>query len=113
MIPYRVLRSRFHPNKVSDEMLTMALSSVAVLVRGNFALKSTLAKFLHAAGGGDDLLQNDEEWLEYKKEKDYSGLKIEKLKVTEPDDDDDGEDDESDTNEDGEKVSKVLIINFK
>ena len=46
MIPYRVLRSNFHPSKVSDEMLIMALSSCAVLVRGNFALKSNLAQFL-------------------------------------------------------------------
>ncbi|KAL7435665.1 hypothetical protein ACHAXM_004760 [Skeletonema potamos] len=46
MIPYRVLRSKFHSEKVSDEMLIMALSSCAVLVRGNFALKSSLAQFL-------------------------------------------------------------------
>ncbi|KAL3822235.1 hypothetical protein ACHAXA_005868 [Cyclostephanos tholiformis] len=53
MMPYCVIRSRFHPARVSDEILTAALSSCAVLVRGNFALKSTLAKFLsHAAGGG-------------------------------------------------------------
>jgi DNA-directed RNA polymerase-3 subunit RPC5 len=45
MIPYRVLRSNFH-SEVSDEMLIMALSSCAVLVRGNFALKSSLAQFL-------------------------------------------------------------------
>lgn len=50
-IPYRVLRARFHPNKVPDRMLTVALSSVAVLVRGNFSLRSHLAKFLHLAGG--------------------------------------------------------------
>ena len=54
MIPYRILRSTFNPNKVSDEILTMALSSCAVLVRGNFALKSKLAKFLNAAGGGEN-----------------------------------------------------------
>eukprot|EP00571_Detonula_confervacea_P005505 CAMPEP_0172319224 /NCGR_PEP_ID=MMETSP1058-20130122/37098_1 /TAXON_ID=83371 /ORGANISM="Detonula confervacea, Strain CCMP 353" /LENGTH=536 /DNA_ID=CAMNT_0013034223 /DNA_START=68 /DNA_END=1678 /DNA_ORIENTATION=+ len=53
MIPYRVLRSRFLVNNVSDEMLTMALSSCAVLVRGNFSLKSNLAKFLSASGGGE------------------------------------------------------------
>ena len=46
MIPYRVLRSNFHPSKVSDEMLIMALSSCAVLVRGNFALQSNLTQFL-------------------------------------------------------------------
>ena len=46
MIPFSVLRSNFHPEKVSDEMLIMALSSCAVLVRGNFALKSSLAQFL-------------------------------------------------------------------
>ncbi|KAL7430407.1 hypothetical protein ACHAXH_001316 [Discostella pseudostelligera] len=47
MIPYCVLRSRFRRNVVSDSMLLAALSSCAVLVRGNFALKSSLAKFLH------------------------------------------------------------------
>lgn len=47
MIPYCVLRSRFRRNIVSDSMLLAALSSCAVLVRGNFALKSSLAKFLH------------------------------------------------------------------
>ena len=46
MIPFSVLRSNFHSEKVSDEMLIMALSSCAVLVRGNFALKSSLAQFL-------------------------------------------------------------------
>jgi len=46
MIPFSVLRSNFHTEKVSDEMLIMALSSCAVLVRGNFALKSSLAQFL-------------------------------------------------------------------
>lgn len=46
MIPFSVLRSNFHPEKVSDELLIMALSSCAVLVRGNFALKSSLAQFL-------------------------------------------------------------------
>ena len=54
MIPYRVLRSRFDRDNVPDEMLTIALSSCAVLVRGNFALKSTLAKFLTASGGGGE-----------------------------------------------------------
>jgi len=54
MIPYRILRSRFHVNKVSDEILTMALSSCAVLVRGNFSLKSNLAKFLNLSGGGGE-----------------------------------------------------------
>mmetsp|Transcript_27027 Transcript_27027/g.46101 ORF Transcript_27027/g.46101 Transcript_27027/m.46101 type:complete len:559 (+) Transcript_27027:57-1733(+) len=56
MIPYRILRSRFHPSKVSDEILTVALSSCAVLVRGNFALQSHLAKFLTslAIGGGEE-----------------------------------------------------------
>ena len=49
MIPYCVLRPLFHATKVSDDMLTVALSSCAVLVRGNFALKSTLAKFLTCA----------------------------------------------------------------
>ncbi len=49
MIPYCVLRSRFRRNAVSDSMLLAALSSCAVLVRGNFALKSSLAKFLHAS----------------------------------------------------------------
>ncbi|KAL3768096.1 hypothetical protein ACHAW5_009153 [Stephanodiscus triporus] len=53
MIPYCVLRSQFHPTRVPDELLTVALSSCAVLVRGNFALKSTLAKFLAANGGGE------------------------------------------------------------
>ena len=52
MIPYCVLRSRFHPARVPDEMLTVALSSCAVLVRGNFALRSNLAKFLASTGGG-------------------------------------------------------------
>jgi DNA-directed RNA polymerase-3 subunit RPC5 len=54
MIPYCVIRSRFHPANVPDDMLAAALSSCAVLVRGNFALKSTLTKFLSpaAAGGG-------------------------------------------------------------
>lgn len=51
MIPYRALRSRFNPDQVSDEVLTLALSSCAVLVRGNFALKSSLATFLGSAGG--------------------------------------------------------------
>ena len=46
MIPFSVLRSNFNSDKVSDEMLIMALSSCAVLVRGNFALKSSLAQFL-------------------------------------------------------------------
>mmetsp|Transcript_25397 Transcript_25397/g.36242 ORF Transcript_25397/g.36242 Transcript_25397/m.36242 type:complete len:476 (+) Transcript_25397:163-1590(+) len=46
MIPFSVLRSNFHLEKVSDELLIMALSSCAVLVRGNFALKSSLAQFL-------------------------------------------------------------------
>ena len=46
LIPFSVLRSNFHPEKVSDELLIMALSSCAVLVRGNFALKSSLAQFL-------------------------------------------------------------------
>jgi DNA-directed RNA polymerase-3 subunit RPC5 len=46
MIPYRVIRCNFHNDRVSDEMLIMALSSCAVLVRGNFALKSSLTKFL-------------------------------------------------------------------
>lgn len=59
MIPYCVLRSLFRPTKVSDEMLTVSLSSCAVLVRGNYALKSTLAKFLTSAastgtGGGGE-----------------------------------------------------------
>ena len=49
MIPYCVLRSRFRRNVVPDSMLLAALSSCAVLVRGNFALKSSLAKFLHAS----------------------------------------------------------------
>jgi len=55
MIPYRVIRSRFQVNNVSDDLLTMALSSCAVLVRGNFALKSNLAKFIDtsAEGGGE------------------------------------------------------------
>ena len=47
MVPYRVIRSRFHMDKVSDDILTMALSSCAVLVRGNFALKSNLAQFIN------------------------------------------------------------------
>lgn len=50
MIPYRVIRSRFNADAVSDEILTMALSSCAVLVRGNFCLKSTLAQFINAGG---------------------------------------------------------------
>lgn len=50
-IPYRVLRARFHVNKVPDRILTAALSSVAVLVRGNFSLRSNLAKFLNLTGG--------------------------------------------------------------
>ena len=54
MIPYRVIRSRFNANKVSDEILTAALSSCAVLVRGNFALKSNLANFLNESKGGDN-----------------------------------------------------------
>jgi hypothetical protein len=37
---------------VPDEMLTVALSSCAVLVRGNFALRSNLANFLASTGGG-------------------------------------------------------------
>lgn len=49
MIPYCVLRSRFQKKTVSDSMLLAALSSCAVLVRGNFALKSSLAKFLHTS----------------------------------------------------------------
>ena len=55
MIPYRVIRSRFNVKNVSNELLTMALSSCAILVRGNFALKSTLAKFIDTAaeGGGE------------------------------------------------------------
>jgi len=53
MVPYKVVRSRFHAAKVSDDILTMALSSCAVLVRGNFALKSNLAKFLNTASGGE------------------------------------------------------------
>jgi len=52
MVPYRVLRSRFRPDKVPDEVLTLALSSCAVLVRGNFSLKSELAKFLSLSGVG-------------------------------------------------------------
>jgi len=50
MVPYRVLRSRFHPSKVSDEMLVNALSACACIVRGNFAMKSSLAKFLKVGG---------------------------------------------------------------
>ena len=48
MIPYRVLRSRFQSsNGITDEILTSALSSCAVLVRGNFCLKSNLATFIN------------------------------------------------------------------
>ncbi len=54
MIPYRVIRSRFHVDNVPDDMLTTALSSCAVLVRGNFALKSTLARFLRVSMGGGE-----------------------------------------------------------
>mmetsp|Transcript_10776 Transcript_10776/g.22412 ORF Transcript_10776/g.22412 Transcript_10776/m.22412 type:complete len:567 (+) Transcript_10776:196-1896(+) len=54
MIPYRVIRSRFHADNVPDDMLTTALSSCAVLVRGNFALKSTLAQFLRTSMGGGE-----------------------------------------------------------
>jgi len=50
MVPYRVLRSRFHPSKVSDEILVNALSACACIVRGNFAMKSSLAKFLKVGG---------------------------------------------------------------
>ena len=53
-VPFRVLRARFHPKKVPDEILAAALSSVAVLVRGNFSLRSRLAKFLHRAAGGEE-----------------------------------------------------------
>ncbi|KAL3778541.1 hypothetical protein HJC23_001710 [Cyclotella cryptica] len=52
MIPYRVIRSRFNTTAVSDEILTMALSSCAVLVRGNFCLKSSLAQFINVGGSG-------------------------------------------------------------
>ena len=51
------------------------------------------------------LLQNDDEWLDYENEtKDYTGLKIETLKIKEAD-----KNDESDheINEEGEKVVKV------
>ena len=57
MIPYRVLRSRFHPAKVPDAMLTVALSSCTVLVRGNFALRLNMAKFLALTGGGERKLK--------------------------------------------------------
>ena len=50
MIPYPVIRSRFNADAVSDEILTMALSSCAVLVRGNFCLKSSIAQFINAGG---------------------------------------------------------------
>lgn len=53
MIPYRVIRSRLNAEAVSDEVLTMALSSCAVLVRGNFCLKSSLAQFINAGGTGN------------------------------------------------------------
>ena len=52
MIPYRVIRSRVNDKAVSDEVLTMALSSCAVLVRGNFCLKSSLARFINVGGSG-------------------------------------------------------------
>jgi DNA-directed RNA polymerase-3 subunit RPC5 len=53
MIPYAVIRSRLNA-AVSDEVLTMALSSCAVLVRGNFCLKSSLAQFLNVGGSGNN-----------------------------------------------------------
>jgi DNA-directed RNA polymerase-3 subunit RPC5 len=53
MIPYQVIRSRLNAEAVSDEVLTMALSSCAVLVRGNFCLKSSLAQFINVGGSGN------------------------------------------------------------
>jgi hypothetical protein len=53
MIPYRVIRARLNAEAVSDEVLTMALSSCAVLVRGNFCLKSSLAQFINVGGSGN------------------------------------------------------------
>eukprot|EP00095_Tigriopus_kingsejongensis_P011440 maker-scaffold222_size251774-snap-gene-1.19 protein:Tk11440 transcript:maker-scaffold222_size251774-snap-gene-1.19-mRNA-1 annotation:"cdv3 homolog a" len=47
--------------------------------------------------------QNDEEWKDYQKEKDYSGLKIENLRIEEKES---TEDDDHEVNEDGEKVPK-------
>ena len=52
MIPYRVIRSRLNVDLISDEVLTMALSSCAVLVRGNFCLKSSLCQFVNFGGSG-------------------------------------------------------------
>ncbi|KAL7511666.1 hypothetical protein ACHAXN_012208 [Cyclotella atomus] len=52
-IPYRVIRARLNAEAVSDEVLTMALSSCAVLVRGNFCLKSSLAQFINVGGSGN------------------------------------------------------------
>lgn len=46
--------------------------------------------------------QNDDEWLSYEDEKkDYSGLKIETLKIEEPEEQ---EEQEHEINEEGEKV---------
>lgn len=46
-------------------------------------------------------MQNDDEWLDYaNQKKDYSGLKIETLKI----EDSDRDDQEHEFNEDGEKV---------
>lgn len=41
-IPYSVLRDRFDPALYSDDVLLQALSTCAVLVRGNFVLQSRL-----------------------------------------------------------------------
>ena len=53
MIPYRVIRSRLSNKAISDNVLTMALSSCAVLVRGNFCLKSSLARFVNTVGSSN------------------------------------------------------------
>ena len=53
MIPYRVIRSRLNEKAISDEVLTMALSSCTVLVRGNFCLKSSLTQFINVGGSGN------------------------------------------------------------
>lgn len=49
--------------------------------------------------------QTDDDWFEYKKEKDYSDLKIKNLMIEHPEDNED--DDEHEVNEDGQKVLKV------
>jgi len=52
MVPYRVIRSRLNVDLISDEVLTTALSSCAVIVRGNFCLKSSLCQFVNFGGSG-------------------------------------------------------------